>query len=116
VSTAAQQIDVNPTPHEYLMREYTVKEAGYAFVYVSNENATLAECYFDDITMTHTKGNVIQYNEYYASQLQSALSWTRENVTGNNFLANGSTELNPASNFYDLEYRTFDPVLMRMNG
>jgi RHS repeat-associated protein len=116
VSTNAEQVGVNPTQHEYLMREYTVKEAGYAFVYVSNENATMVETYFDDVTMTHSKGNVIQYNEYYASQLQTSQSWTRENVTGNNFLANGSTELNPTSNFYDLEYRTFDPVLMRMNG
>jgi RHS repeat-associated protein len=134
VSTAAEQIGVSPVvPHQYLMREYTIKEAGYAFVYVSNlsakasaeadENATLVDVYFacpafggDDVTMTHAKGNVIQYNEYYPFGMQTANSWTRENTTGNNFLANGGTELNTTSNLYDLAYRHFDPTLGRMNG
>ncbi|MCE2896288.1 MAG: hypothetical protein LW721_17785 [Flammeovirgaceae bacterium] len=43
-------------------------------------------------------------------------SWTRENVTTNNFLGNGGTELNSTSALYDLEYRNYDPVLGRMNG
>jgi hypothetical protein len=35
VTTAAEQIGVSPVvPHQYLSREYTIKEAGYAFVYV----------------------------------------------------------------------------------
>ncbi|HQQ98610.1 MAG TPA: RHS repeat-associated core domain-containing protein, partial [Cyclobacteriaceae bacterium] len=59
--------------------------------------------------------NVIQYNEYYPFGMQAAASWTRENVTGNNFLANGGTELNPTSTLYDLEFRNYDPVLGRMN-
>jgi RHS repeat-associated protein len=64
--------------------------------------------------MTHTKGNVIQYNEYYPFGLQTANSWTRENNTGNNFLGNGGTELNATSNLYDLHYRNYDPTLGRM--
>jgi len=84
-------------------------------MYVSNENATLVDVYFDDKVMTHTKGNVVQYNEYYPFGLQTANSWTRESNTGNNFLANGGTELNTTSNLYDLQYRNYDPVLGRMN-
>ncbi|MBL7875142.1 MAG: hypothetical protein JNL53_05730, partial [Cyclobacteriaceae bacterium] len=102
-------------PHDYLMREYTAKEEGYVFMYVSNENATLVDVYFDDIVMTHTKSNVIQYNEYYPFGLQTANSWTRENTTGNNFLGNGGTELNATTSVYDLHYRNYDPVLGRMN-
>jgi RHS repeat-associated protein len=82
----------------------------------ADENATLVDVYFDDVTMTHTKGNVIQYNEYYPFGMQTANSWTRENTTANNFLANGGTELNTTSNLYDLAYRNYDPVLGRMNG
>jgi RHS repeat-associated protein len=94
----------------------------------------------DDVTMTLTKSNIIQYNaclpkprllsgrrqEYYPFAcpperkrrrgLQTANSWTRENVTGNNFLANGGTELNPTTSLYDLDYRHYDPILGRMNG
>ena len=46
--------------------------------------------------------------------LQTANSWTRDNTTTNNFLANGGTELNPTSALYDLEFRNYDPILGRV--
>ncbi|MBX2895771.1 MAG: hypothetical protein KF763_10035 [Cyclobacteriaceae bacterium] len=117
VDPAANQVGASPiVPHDYMMREYTAKEEGYVFMYVSNENPTLVDVYFDDVVMTHTKGNVVQYNEYYPFGMQTANSWTRENITGNNFLANGGTELNTTSNLYDLNFRNYDPALGRMYG
>ena len=107
--------DTPVVAHDLMSREYTIKEAGYVFMYVSNENATLVDVYFDDVVMTHTKGNVVQYNEYYPFGMQTSNSWTRENTTGNNFLGNGGTELNTTSNLYDLAYRNYDPILGRMN-
>jgi RHS repeat-associated protein len=99
-----------------------VKEAGYIFVYLSYDNASdswVMEPALtqgrDDLKVTHTKSNVIQYNEYYPFGLQTASSWTRENTTGNNFLYNEGTELNPASSLYDLEFRNYDPILGRMH-
>jgi RHS repeat-associated protein len=108
--------DGSDVEHDYMMREYTVKEAGYAYVYCSNESPTQVDVYFDDVVMTYTPTNIIQYNEYYPFGLQTANSWTRENVTGNNFLANGATELNATTGLYDLDFRNYDPVLGRMNG
>jgi RHS repeat-associated protein len=66
--------------------------------------------------ITHRKGNIIQYNEYYPFGMQTASSWTRENAVANNFLGNSGTELNQVTALYDLEYRQFDAVLGRMNG
>jgi RHS repeat-associated protein len=110
------QVGATPkAPHEYLSSEYVVREAGYAYMYVSNDSPTLVEAYFDDVVMTYTPGNIVQYNEYYPFGLQTATSWTRENSTGNNFLYNGGTELNATTGVYDLHYRTYDPVLGRMN-
>jgi RHS repeat-associated protein len=103
-------------PHDYMSAELTAKEAGFAYVYISHENATLVEGYFDDVVMTYTPTNVIQYNEYYPFGLQTANSWTRTTATGNNFLYNEASELNTTSGLYDLPYRTYDPVLGRMNG
>jgi RHS repeat-associated protein len=94
---------------------YTVKEAGYAYLYVSNENPTLVDVYFDDVKMSYTPGNIIQSNEYYAHGLPTSNSWTRDNAVGNNFLANGGTELNATSSLYDLNFRNYDPVLGRLN-
>jgi RHS repeat-associated protein len=93
-----------------------VKEAGYVFAWLSYDDDSNNWVYFDDFKVTHTKyNNVIQYNEYYAFGMQTAGSWTRENVTANNYLANGGTEFNATSMLYDLDYRNYDPVLGRMN-
>ena len=93
----------------------SVKQAGYIFVWLSYDDDSNNWVYFDDLKVTHTKNNLIQYNEYYPFGMQTATSWTRENNTGNNFLANGGTELNSTSSLYDLEYRNYDPILGRMN-
>jgi len=104
-------------------------------------SSTLVDIYFacvpklrqrhNDVTMTLTPSNVIQYNacpteakrrrEYnpfvpIASEMQTSNSWTRDTATKNNFLGNGGTELNTTSQLYDLEYRNYDPALGRMNG
>ena len=93
----------------------TVVEPGYAFIYISNEDPHLVDVYFDDLTITQTETNVLQYNEYYpflarrslgvGGGLQTQNSWTRENSTGNNFLANGATELNTTSSLPGWECR-----------
>jgi hypothetical protein len=70
------------------MRECDLRESLKLamFVYVSNDNATQVEVYFDDVSVTHTPTNIIQYNEYYPFGLQANTSWTRENTTDNQFL------------------------------
>lgn len=112
-----EQVGASPkAAHDYLMQEYTAKEEGYIYVYVSNESSTLVEVYFDDVVVTQTKTNLIQGNEYYPFGMQTANSWTREAVTGNNYLANGGTELNTTTQLYDLDFRNYDPALGRMYG
>ncbi len=114
---SGEQVGASPkAAHDYLMQEYTAKEEGYIYVYVSNENSTLVEVYFDDVVVTQTKTNLIQGNEYYPFGMQTANSWTREAVTGNNYLANGGTELNTTTQLYDLDFRNYDPALGRMYG
>jgi RHS repeat-associated protein len=71
--------------------------------------------YFDDVTMSYTPSAILQSNEYYPFSLQTANSWTRDNSTANNYLANGGTEFNPTSSVYDLDFRNYDPVLGRLN-
>jgi RHS repeat-associated protein len=105
-TTAGQMISI-PTVN--------VKEAGVLFVYLSYENLSNNWAYFDDFKVTHTKTNLLQYNEYYAFQNLTQNSWTRENSTVNNFVGNGGTELNTTTQVYDLHYRNYDPVLGRMN-
>jgi RHS repeat-associated protein len=115
----AAQVGVSPvvTP-DAVMSEYTVKEEGYVYMYVSNESAKLYDVYFDDIKMTYTPGNVIQYNDYYPFGLRTAKSWDRSESGAivNRNLYNSSSELNTTSNWYETMFREYDPVLGRMNG
>jgi RHS repeat-associated protein len=98
------------------LSQLSIKEEGYIFVYLTYSNQSSNFVYFDDLKVTHTKSNIVQYNEYYPYGMPTASSWTRENTTGNSFLGNGGTEYNATSSLYDLDYRNYDPVLGRMNG
>jgi RHS repeat-associated protein len=121
LDAAWEQIDggeqVGATPkaaHDLMSKEVTVKEAGYAYVFISNENPTLVEFYVDDVVITHTPTNVIQYNEYYPFGLQTSTSWTREETKDNNYLYNAANELNKTSGWYEMYYRGYDPAIGRM--
>ncbi len=98
---------------DHLQQEVTIKEEGYAYIYLSNESPTLIDIFFDDVTVTHTKSRVIQYNEYYPFGLQTSSSWTRESTTGNRFLYNQGSELNTQSGWYETPFRSYDAALGR---
>ncbi len=111
-----EQVGSSPkTPFDTLLVNVAVREPGYAYIFISNEHPTLVDVYFDDMEVTHKKGSVIQYNEYYSFGLQNMNSWTRENAKGNNFLYNEGSELNTLTGLYDTYFRGFDPVLGRFH-
>jgi RHS repeat-associated protein len=89
-------------------------EEGYMYVYMSYENQSNEYVYFDDFTVTTTRSNVIQYNEYYPFGLQTSTSWTRESTKDNNYLYNAANELNKTSSWYEMYYREYDPAIGRM--
>ena len=113
ISDSPEQVGASPdVDHEYLTREYTIKEPGFVYMYVSNNSPV--NVYFDDVTFTHTPTRVIQYNEYYPFGLQTSSSWTREN-NSNDFLYNAGAELNSAAGWYETFFRGYDPALGRFN-
>lgn len=75
---------------------YTVKEPGYAFMYISNEQPVITDVYFDDVTMSVTPSMVIATSDYYPFGL-AFNSYSRENSIPNDYLYNGKelqSELN----------------------
>jgi RHS repeat-associated protein len=89
-----------------------IKEEGYVYTWLSYDDDSNNFAYFDDFKVTHTKTNVIQYNEYYPFGLQASTSWTREN-SKNNFLYNDGSELNTTSGWYETFFRGYDATLGR---
>lgn len=78
-----------------------------------NKNETLVDVFFDDLKVVHTKSPVIQTNDYYPFGL-TFNSYQRENSLPQHYLYQGM-ELQPETETYLTEYRTYDPALGRWN-
>jgi RHS repeat-associated protein len=68
-----------------------VAEAGYAFVYLSNEHPTQVDVYFDDLKVTFAKSRVVQMDDYYPFGL-TFNHFARENNVSQNYKFNGKEE------------------------
>ena len=81
---AGQNVD-----HERLFSpEIEIKKPGYVYIYLSNENETLVEVFFDDFMVEHVKSPVVQMDDYYPFGL-TFNSYQRENSLDQRFLYNG---------------------------
>ncbi|HTH56911.1 MAG TPA: DUF6443 domain-containing protein [Cyclobacteriaceae bacterium] len=61
---------------------YPVKQAGYAYLYISNEHPYLMNVYFDDVQMSLTPSPVVQQEDFYPFGL-SFNKYIRENSVPN---------------------------------
>ena len=64
--------------HELLSANVTITQPGYVYVFLSNEETTPVEVYFDDFKVEHVKSPVIQSQDYYPFGL-TFNSYNREN-------------------------------------
>jgi RHS repeat-associated protein len=74
--------------HVRLALNYTVKEPGYIYIYLSNETETPVEVYFDDFKVNHVKSPIVQMDDYYPFGL-TFNSYSRENSIANMYQYNG---------------------------
>jgi RHS repeat-associated protein len=114
IKAVRDQIDPNATSlHDLMTKEYVAEEEGYVYMYISNHSSSPQNVYFDDVKMTYTPTNVIQYNEYYPFGLQTDNSWTRSG-NKNDYKYNAANELNSNTGWYEMFYRGYDPTIGRM--
>lgn len=66
----------------------SITQAGYVYIYLSNEETSPVEVYFDDFKVTHTKSPVVQVDEYYPFGL-TFNSYSRENGISQDYKFNG---------------------------
>ena len=101
-------------PHDLMSATYKVKEAGFAYVFVSNEHATFVDIYFDDLTVTHMPSPIMSVADYYPYGLTFKSS-QRENTPQNRYLYNDGAERQDALDLHvdATKFRTYDPALGR---
>jgi RHS repeat-associated protein len=74
--------------HDRLSLHVRVRQKGYLYIYLSNENPTLVDVFFDDLKIVHHTG-IEQSNDYYAyGQVISSLSFDKNGLK-NKYLYNG---------------------------
>lgn len=102
-------------PHEKLTLTDIVKEPGYVYVYLSNDNGSVVDVYFDDFKVTNAQSRIVQQDDYYAFGL-TFNSVVRENGLSNEYLYKGK-ELQDelALNTFDFGWRQYDPTSARWN-
>jgi len=112
VSTAAKEdgkIFPYGNPHERLYAQVVAKQAGYMYIYLSNEETSPKEVYFDDFKVTQVKSPVVQQEDFYAGGA-TFNSYFRENSVANKYLYQEKEWLDDFDlNEYDFGPRRYDP-------
>jgi hypothetical protein len=90
-------------------QQIAITEPGFVYIYISNENDTPVEVYFDDFKVTHTKGPIVSSLDYYAFG-STFNGYERENAMRNKYQLN-SFEMQDELNLglYDFMARHYDP-------
>lgn len=110
-------LQTNPTvkqpPHDFLFKEVTVAEPGYAYVFISNEHPSYVDIYFDDVTVTHTPSPIVSSSDYYAFGMQHSTG-ERVGSLEQRYLYQGKeSQVELELNTYDFHWRMYDKQLGR---
>ncbi|UXP33108.1 RHS repeat-associated core domain-containing protein [Reichenbachiella agarivorans] len=109
--TEAAAEDGTDVDHEHLSHSITIAEAGYVYIYLSNENGTTdpIDVFFDDFKVVQQHTPIVQKDDYYPFGLTfNSYSSGIENL----FKFNGKEELEETG-WYDYGARMLDPSLAR---
>lgn len=104
----------NNASHDLLKKDpLVIKESGYVYIYLSNENETSVEVFFDDFEVEHVNSSVVQIDDYYPFGL-TFNSYTRDNTIPQNYRYNGK-ELQDEFGLRWLDYgaRMYQPELAK---
>ncbi|MBS1681925.1 MAG: hypothetical protein JST48_09450 [Bacteroidetes bacterium] len=105
--------DGTNVPHERLFAQVVTRQAGYMYIWLSNESPTPVEVYFDDFKVTHTKSPVVQTDDYYPFGL-AFNSYSRENSTPNKFKFQGQEHIYDLGlNWDSFKWRNHQPDIGR---
>ena len=113
MSTSAKEAGTDVAHEKLASPDIIIGEPGYVYVYLSNEETTPVEVYFDDFKVTQLKSPVVQTDDYYPFGL-TFNSYQRENSVKQDYLYNGKELQDELGlNWLDYEVRMYMPDIGR---
>ena len=101
--------------HDLLEATQLITTPGFVYVYLSNENESTVDVFFDDFKVTHVEGPIVQMDDYYPFGL-TFNHQLKENSVFEKGLFQGKEWVDPLElNLYDFQWRQYDPILGRTN-
>lgn len=114
---SGQSVPISATsgsPQLLSLPSITAQEIGYVYIYLSYDNASGGDVYFDDLKITVRESPVIQVNAYYPFGMR-AYTWLRSGETVNAYLFQGK-ELISKTGWHDFGSRMYYSDLGRWLG
>ncbi|MGC3945456.1 MAG: Ig-like domain-containing protein [Chryseolinea sp.] len=107
------QIGAVKSAHDELLVEVNIRQPGYVYTFLSNEEPYELQVGFDDYDLKHEQSSIVQLEDYYPFGL-TFNSYSRENSTQNQYQYNGK-ELQDELGLGWLDYgaRMYQPELGR---
>jgi RHS repeat-associated protein len=116
-NSGVEQVQPGSSKQALVAPLQTITKNGYLYVYTSNESPQ--DVYFDDITVTHYTGPLLQEQAYYPfGLLMAGISDKAVNKLASQYKFNGGVEFEDeyGINLYSTFYRQYDPQIGRYNG
>ncbi|MEP1790270.1 hypothetical protein [Reichenbachiella sp.] len=112
ISTAAEE-NGSDVAHEKLSHSLTATEAGYVYIYLSNEEGTPIDVFFDDFTVTQHHTPIVSKDDYYPFGL-TFNSYSRATSTPNKWKFQGQEHVDALGvNWDSFKWRNHQPDIGR---
>jgi RHS repeat-associated protein len=115
-SSSAMQVVAGSSKQVLAPPMLTLPKSGYLYVYVSNESPQ--DVYFDDVTIQHLPGALVQEQSFYPFGLQMSSISDKAALKANTpYKYNGGVELEEDGiDYYNTFYRKYDAQIGRFTG